>query len=118
METPRDFIGQLLHVLFQGVLSDEVTKRNVANWNMSVVIDTDFYPVTLNFENGLNFVYGEHDSATLRVQTTIEVILWIVEGRTSVIKAVLSRKIKIQGFLQHPRAAFRFYRLLSSAIGG
>jgi putative sterol carrier protein len=118
LNKPKDLIGTVLDVLFIRQFQDEAFLSDVTNWQMTVVLDTDYYPITLTFADGITIEKGAVPSPTITLVTTLENISRIANGEISPVRGILTRKIRIKGLFTHPRAALRFYRLMMKALGG
>lgn len=116
MEEPKDFLGFLLYKLINKQLEDPNLSSDVIHWNMTVVLDTNYYPVTISFDNGVNISKDAIPNPTLRIKLSLDTIIQLAMNETSIVKAVLSRKIRIAGMLRHPLATKKFYSLLSSIL--
>ena len=117
-ESP-DFVGLVLAKLLRRRLEEEPTLRaKIQGYRMSVVIATNYYPVTIHFDGEVRIVKGETESPTLRIEMTFDTILCLALGKVSPVRAILKGEIKIKGLLRHPVAAYRMYRLLMPALTG
>ena len=115
---PADFVGKILSIMINKQLEDPSTLSKVKDWRMNVVLQTDYYPLSLIFDDSLRIENGVVSDPTLVVSITFERIMQIVKGKSSLIKSVLNRSIRIKGLLRHPVAAFRFYRLMNAVLKG
>jgi putative sterol carrier protein len=118
LNEPKDLLGNILGILLARQFTDEDFLAEVKGWDMTVVLDTDYYPITLNFNNGISIEKGAAPDPTIKLTTTLATIARISEGELSPIRGMLNRELKIRGLLTHPRATYRFYRLMMSALGG
>ncbi|MGY5861442.1 MAG: SCP2 sterol-binding domain-containing protein [Candidatus Thorarchaeota archaeon] len=118
LDEPKDFIGYLMAQLISRQLEDPKLESRVKGWKMTVVLATDYYPVTLTFDQGVRLSKGAADDATLTVKMSFDTIIRLVMEEISTIKAVLNGKIKAKGMLRHPVAMMRFYTLLTAALKG
>ncbi len=118
LDAPKDFIGYLMSQLITRQLKDPKLESRVKGWTMTVVLATDYYPVTLTFDRGVRFSKGAASDATLTVEISFGTIIRLVMEETSTIKAVLKGEIKAKGMFRHPVAMKRFYGLLSAALKG
>ncbi|RDE14510.1 MAG: hypothetical protein C4K47_04020 [Candidatus Thorarchaeota archaeon] len=116
LEQPKDFIGNILAILTSKPLARPDFKDIVAKWKMVVVLETDYYPVTIRFDKGMRVEHGDIPHPTLRVNAKLSTIIELVKGKTSPIRALLNGGLKVKGILRHPRATLRFYRLISSSL--
>jgi putative sterol carrier protein len=116
LEQPKDFIGNILAILTSRPLARSEFKDAVAKWKMSVVLETDYYPVTIWFNKGMRVEHGDIAHPTLRVSAKLSMIIELVKGNTSPMRALLNGGLKVKGILRHPRATLRFYRLISSSL--
>jgi len=118
LEQPRDFIGNILAALISKPLGRPDFRAQVMRWKMVVVLETDYYPVTIMFDKGVKVEHGDNPQPTIRVRANLDTIIELVKGATSPIRALLTGGLKVKGVLKHPRATLRFYRLISSSIRG
>ncbi|MFW9846942.1 MAG: SCP2 sterol-binding domain-containing protein [Candidatus Thorarchaeota archaeon] len=118
LNRPKDLLGNILDILLARQFEDEAFLSQVKSWKMSVVLDTDYYPVTLKFHEGISIEKGAISNPTITLTTTIATIASIAEGRLSPVQGMLTRRLKLRGLLTHPRATYRFYRLMMRALGG
>ena len=116
LEQPRDFIGNILAVLTSRPLARTDFKAAVAKWKMVVVLETDYYPVTIRFDKGITVEHGDNPHPTIRVRAKLGTIIQLVKGTTSPIRALLNGGLKVKGLLRHPRATLRFYKLISASL--
>jgi hypothetical protein len=115
---PTDFVGKILSIMINKQLEDPITLTKVKNWRMKVILQTDYYPLSLIFDDSLRIENRIVSDPTLVVSLTFDRIMQIVKGKSSLIKSVLNRSIRIKGILRHPIAAFRFYRLMNAVLKG
>ncbi len=115
-EAPRDFVGRLVSI----VLAKGLEKKNdsIKDWKMRVLVQTNYYPVSLEFNEGLSIRKGSIMDPTLEVKFDMDTLVELVTGVKSPLKCVLSGDIKMKGFFRHPIAGFRFYNLMVASIGG
>ena len=118
LDEPKDFIGYLMAQLISRQLEDPKLESRVKGWKMTVVLATDYYPVTLTFDKGVRFSKGAASDATLTVEMSFGTIIRLVMDETSTIKAFLKGEIKARGLFRHPVAMKRFYGLLNAALKG
>ncbi len=118
LDEPKDFIGYLMSQLINRQLEDPNLESRVKGWKMTVVLATDYYPVTLTFNKGVRFAKGAASDATLTVEMSFGTIIRLVMEETSTIKAFLKGEIKAKGMFRHPMAMKRFYGLLNAALKG
>ena len=85
---------------------------------MKVIFETNFYPVSIIFDNGIEIKKGEVENPTIRIFMTFDTMVDLVREKQSPIGAILSGKIKVKGLLRHPLAAYRFYKLMISSLRG
>jgi hypothetical protein len=115
---PTDFIGKILAMMINKQLESPATLSEVEKWQMTVVLQTDFYPLSLIFDDTMRIEKGVSPEPTLLVTTTFNTIIRIAKGESSLIKSVLGRSIRIKGLFRHPIATFRFYRLMNVVLKG
>ncbi len=118
VSTTPDFIGTILAQLLEKQLSDPKMLAKVQRWKMKVILDTNFYPVSMIFDDGLKIQKGVVDAPTLRVFMTFDTLIDLVKATKSPVGAVLSGDLKIKGLFRHPLATYRFYKLIVSALRG
>jgi putative sterol carrier protein len=118
LNKPRDFVGNILGIVLERELEDEKRRAEIKEWNMSVVLDTDYYPVTVYFSNGIRIERGAAENPTLTLKTTMTTMVHLAGGKLSPIRGFLLGKLKVKGLFRHPRATWRFYRLMISALRG
>jgi hypothetical protein len=118
MEKPKDFLGFLMHTLIGKQLEDPNINSEVKTWNMTVVLKTNYYPITITFENGVTISKCAIENPTLKISLSLDTVIRLAMNETSIPKAILKREVKIAGLFKHPRAALKFYSLLSSILRG
>jgi hypothetical protein len=118
LEEPTDFIGVIISTLLGKRYPGEALAERIGGWRMTVVLETDYYPLAFAFSNGLTLRKGNIDHPTLRVVSSFDTIVEIARGSISPFSAFLKRSVKIRGLIQHPISSFRFIRLLLSALRG
>ena len=118
LDEPKDFIGYLMSQLISRQFENPRIESRVKGWKMTVVLATDYYPVTLAFNEGVRFSKGAASDATITIEMSFGTIIRLVMEETSTIKAVLCGEIKVRGMFRHPVAMKRFYGLLNAALKG
>ena len=118
LHEPNDFIGNILGKLLNRQLENESMRRKVERWRMSVVLNTDYYPISIVFGERIEIVPDYVDNPTIVLSMKFNTIIEISRGETSIIKAVLGGTIKTRGSLRHPFSMLKFYRLMASILGG
>ncbi|MBN2230089.1 MAG: hypothetical protein JW779_10925 [Candidatus Thorarchaeota archaeon] len=113
---PKDFIGNILAKLINRFLEDSSQYEKVKKWNMTVVVETDYYPVTLIFGDSISIQRGIIENPTLVFVMNFKKIISLAKKETSILGSLIHGSIKTKGILKHPRAAFRFYRLMDSIL--
>jgi len=113
---PSDFIGSIIYTMLKQRMQQNPNCPPFHTWQMKVVLSTDYYPLSLIFDNGLEFHKGDLQEADIRLDFSFEVLLEIIKGRKGFLGAILRRGVRIEGFLKHPFAAYRFYKLMSYII--
>ncbi len=117
MKEPTDFIGNILAKLINLQLENSSMRDKMANWNMSVVLETDYYPVSIIFDEIISIEAGLVSDPTLVFKLKFDTILKLVERKTTMIRAILRGKIKVKGF-RHLIALYRFYGFMNSILKG
>ena len=118
LNRPRDFVGSIFAMMIEKHLETPDAVSKVSPWSMSVLLETDFYPILIKFENGVTITRDVIEHPTLRIRMSFDTIISILDGQTSMMREFIGRRVKMQGIIQHPRATFRFYRFINSMIGG
>jgi len=113
----RDFIGNILEIVLRKALDNPSLKSRFEHWKMTVLLETDYYPVTLVFDKGLRIERGATGKPDLKVSMGLDVVMRIARGDISMIGAFVRRRIRMKGLIRHPVMTFRFYRLMSLALG-
>jgi len=116
-ELPGDFIGAILYSMLRPQLESAGIATGKQGGRLTVVIETEYYPVTLELGDVLRIHRGAGERPTLRVRTTLRTVVDIARHRISPVGAFLRGRIKIRGFLRHPLAARRFLALFLSSLG-
>ena len=116
LSEPSDFVGNILAKMINRQLKDSTTLEKVKKWRMTVVLQTDYYALSLIFDELMQIKSGATTDPTLIATTTFHTILMIAKGKNSLLKSVLNRSVRIKGLFRHPIAAFRFYRLMNQAL--
>jgi len=99
IQKPED----LLSVSLYNILSyrkDEEFLELVQNWNKKILVEMEgFYPVMAIFQNNnISFKFRDiKQKPDLTIKIDLNTLLDMAYGRTSTVKAVLSRKLKIKG---------------------
>jgi len=81
MKEPTDFIGNILAKLINLQLANSSMREKMANWNMSVVLDTDYYPVSIIFDETISMKTGSVDEPTLIFKMSFGTIISLVKNR-------------------------------------
>ena len=115
---PTDFIGNILAKLINRQLEDPGTLSRVKSWRMSILLETDLYPLSLIFDDDMRIEKGSVADSTLIVNMTFNTIIDLVKGETSLVRSLINRTIKIKGFFRHPISTFRFYKLMNAVLKG
>jgi len=117
MKEPPDFVGNILAKLMKRQLENPAISRMVKDWRMSVVFDTDYYPVSIIFDESIQIKTGFPEDPTLVFKLDFRTILLLVERKTTMIQAILRRKIRVKGF-SHLKSLYRSYRLMNLILKG
>ena len=118
LDEPRDFVGYLLAHALEQRLEDPDINSKVKTWKMTVNVETDYYPLSIRFDNGLRITRDIVDHPTLSVIISMDTMSQIIKEECSPLKAFLSGDIKVKGMFRHPLAMKRFYSLLIGALKG
>ncbi|MHA1908904.1 MAG: hypothetical protein ACW98Y_16500 [Candidatus Thorarchaeota archaeon] len=114
---PPDFVGNILAKMINKALTKPSMAMKVQGWKMIVTLSSDYYPVSMVFDEGVTVVRQIDEKPSLIVEMNFAVIIQLVEGNTSMIRAMLKRRIRVGGLFRHPVATFRFYRLMQAILG-
>ncbi len=118
IEEPPDFLGNIVGKLLNHQISEHSLDMKLKDWNMSVVFDTDFYPISIIFDSTIQIETGFVPNPTLVFNMRFDTIIDLIEQKISLAQSVLGGKVKMKGFFRHPIAGFRFYRLMNSILKG
>lgn len=118
LNNPRDFVGNILAMMLSEHLKDPENAKKIQNWRMIVLLRTNFYPISITFENGVTISRDLVEHPTLEIVMSFDTMIELVRGKTSMVKEVIRRQIQIKGLLRHPIATMRFYRLMQVILGG
>ncbi|TXT54541.1 MAG: hypothetical protein BAJATHORv1_60037 [Candidatus Thorarchaeota archaeon] len=113
-----DFIGTLLAEVFRRELESEKKKEEVSKWKISMILDTDYYPVSIEFNNGISIIKGVIKDPDITMTTSMQTIIDITRGKTSALRAIRKGELRVKGLFRHPRSAFRLYRFMIPALEG
>ncbi|MHA1638473.1 MAG: SCP2 sterol-binding domain-containing protein [Candidatus Thorarchaeota archaeon] len=113
-----DFIGTVLSLVLQKKLEDPDELTKIRGWEMKVIFETNFYPVSIIFDNGIEIKKGEVEDPTIRIFMTFDTMIDLVREKQSPIGAILSGKIRVKGLFRHPIATYRYYKLMMSSLRG
>jgi putative sterol carrier protein len=114
---PGDFVGAVFHSLLQRALENEELAEEVKSWRMTAEISADYYPISIDIDDGVAVTKGSPENPTLRVKTSFKTVSDLALGRVTPFGALLRRRLKIGGMIRHPISAVRFYRLMAAALG-
>ncbi|MFO7835182.1 MAG: hypothetical protein R6V83_00885 [Candidatus Thorarchaeota archaeon] len=114
---PGDFFGLIIYTMLVQKMKQDSKCPSFQNWNMKVVLITDYYPLTLYFDNGLEFQKGEIDEPDIKLHFSFYTMVQIIKGTRGILSAILSGDIRTEGILQHPIAGYRLYKLMRCIIG-
>ena len=118
LNEPSDFIGNILGKLLNRELEKPSMRRKMGRWRMSIVLNTDYYPVSIVISDRIEIIADYVASPTIVLSTKFSTIIELFNGETSMIGAVLRGTIKTRGLLRHPLSMIRFYRLMTAILGG
>ena len=93
-------------------------QKLVLDWNKKILIEIeDFYPLEIIFHrNEIKFKVNDIDKKVdLKVKMNIITLLDLAYGRTSPVKAVFQRKIRIKGLLKF-RILFKFMNIFLKSM--
>ena len=93
-------------------------QKLVLDWNKKILIEIeDFYPLEIIFHrNEIKFKVNDIDKKVdLKVKMNIYTLLDLAYGRTSPVKAVFHRKIRIKGLLKF-RTLFKFMNIFLKSM--
>ncbi len=117
LNKPRDFVGNILAMMLSERFENPEYTEKIQNWKMTVCLRTNFYPIILDFNQGVTITRDPIDNPTLDISMDFDTMIVLIRGKSSMMKEVLRGRIKIRGLFRHPLATFRFYRLMQSIIG-
>ena len=118
LHEPNDFVGNIFGKLLNRELENQSTQRKVRGWRMSVVLDTDYYPISIVFSDHIEIIADYVDNPTIALSMKFSTIIGLLRGESSMMRDVLRGTIKTRGLLRHPLSMLRFYRLMASILGG
>ncbi|MHA2424550.1 MAG: hypothetical protein ACXAEF_07165 [Candidatus Thorarchaeota archaeon] len=113
---PPDFVGNILAKMLAKVLQDENLARKIKSWKMIVTLTSDYYPVSIVFNEGVSVERTIDSEPTLNVKMKFGTIIRLVEGKSSMIREMLRRRIRVEGLFRHPVATYRFYQLMQKIL--
>lgn len=114
---PTDFVGNIVAKLIAKALAKPSMSKKAIEWRMIITLSSDYYPVSIIFNDGVSVARSIDSKPTLDVEMNFGTIIELVEGKTSMVKEILNRGIRVKGLLRHPIATFRFYTLMKSILG-
>ena len=114
---PSDFVGNILAKMISKALDDSKLRKRIGTWKMIVTLESDYYPVSMVFDKGISVVRGREPNPTLIVNMDFGTVIELVEGNTSMVRAMLRRKIRVRGLVRHLRSTLRFYQLMNAILG-
>lgn len=118
LNEPQDFLGAMLAKMLTRVLTTVDEIEDVRRWKMTVMVYTDFYNLSMRFENGVSITTDPIENSTLTARTSFHSLLQIINGRASLFSSYLKGDVKISGLLRHPISVLRFYRLMKRMLKG
>jgi len=99
IQKPEDLLSVSLYNILN-YRKDEEFLKLVQNWNKKILVEMEgFYPVMAIFQNNnISFKFRDiKQKPDLTIKIDLNTLLDMAYGRTSTVKAVLSRKLKIKG---------------------
>ena len=116
---PEEIISQaVINVLKKHEeMNPEKFNELLRGYKKKILIKTDLYPIILEFNDGkvkTNYV-EDNEEADFSLSFYLETLLALAEGRTNVIKAFLSGKIKLNPILKI-FSVLKAYRILFPPI--
>ncbi|MEM2142311.1 MAG: hypothetical protein QXQ81_03560 [Candidatus Thorarchaeota archaeon] len=117
-DPPNDLVGRLLHLLLSRVTKSGVARLSTSRQELTVVIETDYYPVKLVWGDGVRVTPDWSGGSDITVKTSMDCIVRVASGQSTLLREFLSRRIRVSGLVCHPFATARVYRLLSAALRG
>ncbi|MGY5880452.1 MAG: hypothetical protein RTV31_09375 [Candidatus Thorarchaeota archaeon] len=118
LKEPPDFIGNILAKLINRQIQNPSMKEKMKSWKMSVILETDFYPVSIIFDQDITAFAEVVENPTLVFTMDFGTIIKLVEQETTMIRAMIGGSIKVKGFFRNLRSVYRFYSLMNSILKG
>ncbi|MGY5858965.1 MAG: hypothetical protein RTU63_06325 [Candidatus Thorarchaeota archaeon] len=118
LKEPPDFVGNILAKLINRQMQIPSMKEKMKSWKMSVILKTDFYPVSIIFDQDIRVLAEAIENPTLVFAMNFGTIIKLVEHETTMVRAMFGGSIKVKGLFRNLRAVYRFYTLMNSILKG
>ncbi|MBD3187863.1 hypothetical protein GF325_13590 [Candidatus Bathyarchaeota archaeon] len=117
IQQPKDLIAIAVHNILSYRANDPTYLSLVTRWKRKIIIILEpFYPLAIIFDNGaITFQKKEDTGADLIIRLSIETMLDLAFGRMNLLKALVSRKLKIKKLYKIP-TLIRFYRVFFQTV--
>ncbi len=113
IQPPEDVISISMHTILSSRINDPEFNELVINWNKNIVVYIEpFYPLTITFEgHEVKFKIGDLKKADLKIRVHVKNLLDMANRRLSLIKAFLTRKLRIKGIYKIG-TLLKFYKII------
>ena len=113
IQSPEDVVSISMYNILSSRINEPEFNELVINWNKNIVVDIKpFYPLTIIFEgNEIKFKIGDLKKADLKIRIHVKDLLDMAYGRSNLIIAVLTRKLRIKG-IYRIGTLLKFYKII------
>lgn len=117
IQQPEDLIAIAVHNILSYRADDLAFLSLVARWEKKIILILEpFYPLAVIFDNGtITFQKNDDASADLVIRLSIETMLDLAFGRMNLLKALVSRRLKIRKLYKIP-TLIRFYHIFFETV--
>jgi len=111
---PTDVFGMAIYnSLSQKIEQDYKYRDFINDLNEKIVIEMDYYPLMIKFEENNFQVTRDIEEPTIKLKIAVQDFLDIIDGKSSIIGLFLKRKLKIKkGMLK----IFKIFKIFSKMM--
>ncbi len=113
-EGPTDIFGIAIYsALTRKMEEDPEYRAFIENLNMNLIVELDYYPLMIKFEKDKFTITRDIEDPTVIVKINTQDFLDIVDGKSSIIRKFLGRKMK---FKKGITKLFKVYKIFSKMM--
>ena len=114
---PTDIFGIALYYSINRKMEEDPDYRDfINNLNLRLIVELDYYPVFIKFEEGSFEISREIEKGDVTLKMKAQNFMDIVDGKTSIIKTFLRGKMGFKPFYKLFTKLFTVYKIFSNIV--